>query len=253
MDAGQVPPRQKLRAYIDESGQRSRSAASSDHFVMSAALFFDEQEPSADQLLEDIRLATGRLPGQHLHWKNFKPDVRLAASTILGGAEHKVGFLSIVVCKRHLQADANFTEDDAYLLTFRYLLERLSWVARMNSADLDYTLAHIQRFSLAKLRAYEARLANMPPGMCSVDWRYVLKGGSIDQPKRLKYLQLADFIASATGNAFEPDQHGNCHPEYLQAFVPRLWRHNDKLTTYGLKMHPWNDNTKAAYPWIAAL
>ncbi|MDJ0354390.1 DUF3800 domain-containing protein [Pseudarthrobacter sp. PH31-O2] len=242
-----------MRAYIDESGQRSRSAASSDHFVMSAALFFDEQELSADKLLEDIRLATGRLPGQHLHWKNFKPDVRLSASTVLGGADHKVGFLSVVVCKRHLQADSSFTEDDAYLLTFRYLLERLSWVARINSADLDYTLAHIQRFSLAKLRAYEARLANMSPGLCSVDWRHVPKGGNIDQPKRLKYLQLADFIASATGNAFEPDQMGNCHPEYLGAFVNRLWRHNGKLTTYGLKMHPWNDSTKAAYPWIAAL
>jgi hypothetical protein len=220
---------------------------------MSAALFFDEQEPSADKLLEDIRLATGRLPGQHLHWKNFKPDVRLAAARALGAPEHNVGFLSVVACKRHLKADANFSEDDAYLLTFRYLLERLSWVARMNNTDLEYTLAHIQRFSLAKLRAYEARLANMPPGMCSVDWNYVPSGGQMDQPKRLKYLQLADFVASATGNAFEQDQHGNCRPEYLQAFVGRLWRHNNKLTTYGLKMHPWNDSTKAAYPWIAAL
>jgi len=35
-------------AYIDEAGQRSRSLAASDHFVMSAVVIADERLPVAD-------------------------------------------------------------------------------------------------------------------------------------------------------------------------------------------------------------
>ncbi|SKW00052.1 Uncharacterised protein [Mycobacteroides abscessus subsp. massiliense] len=30
-------------------------------------------------------------------------------------------------------------------------------------------------------------------------------------------------------------------------------RQAGSITSYGLKMHPWNSKTKAAYPWVAAL
>jgi hypothetical protein len=64
---------------------------------------------------------------------------------------------------------------------------------------------------------------------------------------------LADIAASATYQAFEPDQYGNTEPRYLQELTSRLWRPPSRqLTSYGLKMHPWNDTTKAAYPWVAA-
>lgn len=246
--------RRILRAYIDESGGRSRSLASSDHFVMAAAVFFDEHAFSADALLDAVRVETKRQVGQHLHWKNFSHTHRLAAAKVLGEPQHHIGFIAVVVCKRHLAVTGNFSEDDAYLLTFRYLLESLSWVAREQKSELHYTLAHIQRFKKATLREYEARIKNLPPSMCSVSWEWVNpKGGDIDQPKRLPYLQLADFAASSIGNAFEPGNDGLCHPEYVQEFSTRLWRKNGKLTTYGMKMHPWNHSTKAAYPWIAAL
>ena len=107
---------------------------------------------------------------------------------------------------------------------------------------------------MVTLRAKEAHIRNLPESMCSVHWDSVdPAGGSIDQPKRLPYLQLADFVASSIGNAFEPDRHGIVHPEYVQAYSHKIWRKSGKLSAYGMKMHPWNDNTKAAYPWIAAL
>jgi hypothetical protein len=158
----------------------------------------------------------------------------------------------VVVCKRHL-AGALPSEDHAYLYTLRFLLERLSWHATSRGARLDYTLAHIVRFELSKLREYEAALRADP--QCQIDWQTLdPHGGRIDQPNRVEGLQLADLAASATYPAFEPDEYGNVEQRYLTEFAPRLYRRPGRpITSYGLKMHPWNDATKAAYPWVAAL
>jgi hypothetical protein len=79
-------------------------------------------------------------------------------------------------------------------------------------------------------------------------------GGRIDQPNRVEQLQLADVSASAIFQAFEPDQFGNTETRYLTELAPRLYRcPPGLLTSYGLKMHPLNETTKAAYPWAATL
>jgi hypothetical protein len=48
---------------------------------------------------------------------------------------------------------------------------------------------------------------------------------------------------------FEADEFGNTEMKYLQELSPRLHRKTGRpIISYGLKMHPWNDVTKAAYP-----
>ena len=90
---------------------------------------------------------------------------------------------------------------------------------------------------------------------CQMAWdRPDPAGGKIDQPNRLELLQFADAAASSTATAFEPDRFGNTEQRYLSEFAPRLYRRgNGKLTSYGLKMHPWSDATRAAYPCVATL
>ncbi|MGS0685442.1 hypothetical protein ACVBEQ_09890 [Nakamurella sp. GG22] len=148
-------------------------------------------------------------------------------------------------------------EDETYLYTFRYLLERMSWMARDCSPRphrLKYTLAHIVRFPLAKLREYESALRCVPG--CQIAWDYVdSAGGALDQPKRIENLQLADITASAIGAAFNPDQFGNVERRYLENLAPRFYRGpsgRSSLYSYGMKLHPTDANTKAAYPWVAA-
>jgi hypothetical protein len=157
-----------------------------------------------------------------------------------------------VVCKRHLP-DVGLTEDQAYLFTLRFLLERLSWVARDTRRELHYTVAHVVRFKLKKLREYEAILRQTPG--CQIAWTAMdPRGGRLDQPSRVEGLQLADTVASATFAAFEPDQFGNTEQRYLCDLAPRLYRRGsgtDGLTSYGLKIHP--GTAKTAYPWVAAL
>lgn len=240
-----------IAAYIDESGGRAHTAKSTDHFVMSAVAFRTLDRMHAIDLLASLRGDLGRRPGDALHWVNVKGhSQRLHVARTLGQAPF-LTISSVIVCKRHFAPEGRIMQEDAsYLYTLRYLLERLSWFGRSGGGAVEYTLAHIVRFQIAKLREYEARLRADPA--CKINWSY-LAPGRIDQPTRIEELQLADLAASATAAAFEPDAYGNTERRYLEEMAPRLYRHNGNLTSYGMKMHPWNAAVKAAHPWVQAL
>jgi hypothetical protein len=242
-----------LRAFVDESGGRAVTAKSTDYFVMAAVVIDDTAIAVASETLTQMRQDLGRRPGDPLSWKNLKShSQRLRAAQLLAAAP--VTISSVVVCKRYL-ATALPSEDHAYLYTLRFLLERLSWLARDRKTAVEYTLAMITRFRLATLRAYEARLRNS--STCKIAWDGMPLPGRIDQPSRQELLQLADLAASATAKAFELDRFGNTERRYLEMLAPRLYRRGrgaTALTSYGLKMHPWNDpSCKAAHPWVNEL
>ncbi|MCF4123030.1 DUF3800 domain-containing protein [Antribacter sp. KLBMP9083] len=252
-----APDPSRLVAYIDESGDPSPKPTSSRHFVMTAVVFDVHRTDEARDWLAKGRTALGRQPGQLLHFTNLKkPGQRDRVAHALAHQEWGT-FISVVACKDHLVAGDHVDDDTNYLYTFRFLLERLSWYARRSGMPVSYTLAHKHRFKLAKLREYEAILRSTPEPRCKIAWQHVdPAGGSIDQPKREELLQIADLATSATAAAFTAGRDGKTHPEYLGQFASRLYRHGsgeNALTSYGLKMHPWRETTKAAYPWVAAL
>jgi len=240
-----------ISAYVDESGDRGHTKRSKDHFIMTAVVFRDRDHPKVHQLLADLRRDLGRRPGDALHWVNIRSHgQRLHAARTLGQAEF-LTISNVVVCKRHFPlGDLIHHEDAAYLYTLRFLLERLSWFGKSCGGPVEYTLAHIVRFQIAKLRVYEARL-HADAG-CSIDWT-CMHPGRIDQPDRVEELQIADLAASATAAAFEPDSFGNTETRYLKEMAPRLYRRAGNLTSYGMKMHPWNGSVKEAYPWVQTL
>ena len=241
-----------VSAYIDESGGRAHTKKSTDHFVMAAVMFRDADRPQASNLLAQLRQDLGRHPGDELHWVNLKSHAyRLHVAQALGQSEF-LNISSVVVCKRHFApGDEIHREDVSYLYTLRFLLERLSWFGRNLGGAVEFTLAHIIRFPIAKLRSYEAILHG--DASCQIRWPYIAGPGKIDQPSRVEELQLADLCASAIAAAFEPDAFGNTERRYLEEMLPRFYRYKGNLTSYGLKMHPWNATAKAAYPWVLAL
>lgn len=241
-----------VKAYIDESGQRSKSSRSSDHFVMSAVMLEEGELNQASDLLARIRAELGRQPGDHLTWKNIKShQQRVRAAQMVGSATF-LTITSVIVCKRDFDAGKGSipSDDFAYMYTFRFLLERMSWFARdTGGTTIDYVLAQIGRFRLAQLREYERNLRALADAR--VHWPALPRGGQIDQPRRLEYLQFADIAASATAQAFESDQFGNTEQRYLEELRPRLYVYpGGRITSYGLKMHPWNDKSRGAHPWL---
>ncbi len=152
-----------MSAYIDESGGRAHSKKSTDHFVMAAVVFRHPDRPQAIQLLAKLRQDLGRHPGDELHWVNVKSHgQRVHVAQTLGQAVF-LHVSSVIVCKRHFAVgDEIHHEDVAYLYTLRFLLERLSWLGRAYGGAVDYTLAHVVRFQIAKLKRYEAILKADP-------------------------------------------------------------------------------------------
>jgi hypothetical protein len=86
----------------------------------------------------------------------------------------------------------------------------------------------------------------------NIDWTAVPPaGGRLDQPNRVEILRFADAAASATFVAFEQDKFGNTEDRYLRVLIPRHWRRGtafNALTSSGLKVHPWSETTRSAYP-----
>ncbi|MGS0685443.1 DUF3800 domain-containing protein [Nakamurella sp. GG22] len=77
--------RPTLHAFIDELGQRARTALSSPHFVMSAVLVRDTDLGAVAPFLAGLRKDLGRDEGHQLHWKQYKGHpYRLHASTLVG-------------------------------------------------------------------------------------------------------------------------------------------------------------------------
>jgi len=243
-----------FHAYIDESGQRGVTRKSSDHFVMSAVICRDSNLWRSDDRLLEIRGACGRLPEHRLHWNKFKPEQRVRAAQMLGETSY-LKISTVVACKRLLPTSMP-NDDAAYLYTFRYLLERLSWLARSERTVLSYTLSHVRGFRVSALRQYEAKLREIDT---EIKWDHLdPAGGKLATDRQVEQLQLADIAASATAAAFEPNPAGETNQSYLRDLVPRLYRgprlrRPNSLTSYGLKMHPWNDAAKATYPWVRSL
>lgn len=240
----------RMVAYVDEAGQRATTQASSDHFVMSAIAVPEDRLDELGQFAEVLRDDLGRQPGDVLHWRNLRTHGQRVHAAVSIGQAAFIRHISVVVCKPHLAVRLP-TEDHAYLFTFRLLLERLSYLAADKGMQLDYTLSHIVRFKKEQLRAYEAKLRQVAPH--DIAWRHVdPRGGRIDQPRNHDGLQLADFVASGTFAAFEPDQYGNTEQRYIREMAPRLMG-RDPVTSYGVKMHPWNERTQALYAWVSDL
>jgi hypothetical protein len=190
-----------LHAMIDESGQRASTPASSDHFVLSAVVYRDVNAGLVTALLAELRADLGRQPGQRLHWSGFRTrPQRLYAAYELAQAQY-VKIISVVVCKR-LIAIALPDEHLSYMFTFRLLLERLSWLAQDHASVLSYTLSHVRRFPLAKLREYEAKLRGLGE-RTTIRWDHLdPAGGRLDNDTSVEGLQQPNFDIRRRGLSF---------------------------------------------------
>lgn len=256
-----------MHVFIDESGQRSPSAKSSDYFIMSAVLVMETRLDHAREHLAELKKLTNRKPDHLLHWKKLSPDHRSVVSRQLG-SYIDLGYISVVACKRVLANQAQATvdvngesitfpmfpplsEDEAYLKTYQYLLERISWAAERANANVDITIEHTIRFKAKTLREFETQIKQDPA--CSAKWEQLPNGAKLRSKKDEDLLQLADVVASGIGAAFNGHPANGTDSSHIHAMAPRIWKGpygTPKMTTYGLKMHPWNDATRRLHPWL---
>lgn len=248
-------PNDRMLALVDESGQLARTALSSRHFTMGAVMVRQSRVQEARDWLAEMRAATNRRPGHELHWNKLKDHHRSTVAAGLG-SQTWGRFTSVIVCKNQLTRFSPGTHEDvAYLYALRYLCERISWFARGHSLETDLVIAHRIRFRGSKLASYDRRLSADP--QCRIDRSHLDLGAArLDQPKRYELLQIADLMTSSLACAFEPNAAGVTNQSWVNQYKHLLYTGNsgpNRLTSYGLKMHPWNASSQAAHPWVLKL
>lgn len=259
--------RQKVLAFIDESGHRSPSRKSSDYFVMSAVLMQDVHRPVAEQKLNELKRGTNRKPEHILHFTKLSDQQRSYVAKTIGEFQ-TLRTISVVACKRVLADRAvmnvplpegrsvqlpryePLSEDEAYLKSYQYLLERVSWLANSVNGVADVSIEHTQRFKKSTLREFERRMKEDP--RCSVEWNAIQGEAKLQGKKNEEMLQFADLTASAVGAAFNGHPVRGTDTSYVHHLKPIIWRgrNGSKPTTYGLKMHPWDNTVRSMHPWI---
>lgn len=223
--------------YIDEAGDRGWGGRSSPVFVLSAVVVRAAADKQVRQSLDDINLALGRRPDSLLHWaENIREhgDRKFVARQL---AEMPATFMNVVVCKDSLIGTGSQLSrpDYQYNYLLRRLLERVSWYVRDNAGVATVHLAHVRRFKYPPLMSYLGRLRGDP--LCTISWPALKNGATlhIEQPNKIRGLQVADLVAGCVYAAVRSDRHGDQEPAYLQAIHPRLWTgRTNKLSTYGL-------------------
>lgn len=241
---------------MDESGITPDSASSSRHFVLSAVVWDDVDDGKALESLAHLRRGTKRQLSQELHFNKVQLHGGRRFMTEYVGQRSWLTVVCVVVCKDLLPQTIKET-DAQYNYTFRFLLERLSWLARERKEKLSYTAAHLLGYTMGALEEYEARLRRLGKSdrhgkPIEVAWEWLdAPGGRMVYSDSEERLQLADIVASGAACAFEPDGWGYREATYFRALSPRLYRYQGRtLLSYGLVLHPKSAKDHDGYQWV---
>jgi hypothetical protein len=242
-----------FRVYIDEAGDRGHHPASSKHFVVSAVILRDKDEPAARNELAVLRGTLGRHPGHVLHFRKLTHAQKVKTCQDVAGFS-VAAITNVIFCKTKLAGQipggggvAYIKQaDPMYLYAVRLLLERVSWYVDENGGGpAVVTFAHLTRFPAVKLHNYRHALEY---SMTQIRW-HVFHGHQfrINHPHTIELLQVADTAASALFRAIEPDEFGNTEDRYLRELAPTLYRRGAaNVTSYGLKVFPTSECQPAA-------
>ena len=242
-------------AYIDESGdegfkfrRRVNEQASSDWFVLAA---FVTRRGTGHQVVRSIETVRRELklhPGTHVHWKKLKHVEKVRYSQIMAALDTTL--LAVCVHKPSLLEPETFQERyRLYFYAVRYLLERVSWLARdeqglaraSRTGAIELVFSNRQGMPYEEMRRYLCLLRRQQ--QAGRDIRIEFDRLPVEKlrtrtPDKCMGLQLADATAGAFFNALERDRFGNTEPRYLQTLFGLLYRHSESVRGYGLKIVP---------------
>jgi len=244
-----------FRAYIDESGDEGfkfRSSlgqqASSDWFVLSAFITRKSTDLQTVKTIDSLRAEFKLNPKKHIHWKDLKHPEKVRYAQIISGLQARI--VGVCVHKPSLLEPENFQQRyRLYFYAVRYLVERISWLARDNhnsdkwggDGTVELIFSNRQGMSFAELKEYLALLQTKKKSGHDVQIEFELIPSSkieVCTPGRSMGLQLADAAAGTFFNALERNNYGNTEPRYFQILSPILYRHLKTINGYGFKIMP---------------
>jgi hypothetical protein len=199
-------------------------------------------------VIDEVRKEFSLHPKKHIHWKKLKHSQKVRYAQIVAGLQARL--ITVCVHKPSLLEAEKF--QDRYRLYFyavRYLVERISWLARDRhnpakwggDGTVELIFSNRQGMSYNDMRDYLRLLEKQKK--VGKDIRIEFERVPTDKletqtPGRSMGLQLADATAGAFFNALEPDKFGNPEPRYLRTILPTVYRHGNNCQGYGFKIVP---------------
>lgn len=247
--------RASFAVYVDESGdegfkfrQRIQEQASSDWFVLAALVTRKVDDLQVAKAIDTVRRELRLYSREHVHWKKLKHVEKVRYAQIM--APLQTTLTAVCVHKPSLAEPEKFKDDfRLYFYAVRCLLERVSWLVRDmhdptqrdGNGTTELVFSNRQGMPYEQMRAYLRLLQRQQRAGHDIridfgrvpvtNLRTLTPGASMG-------LQLADGAAGAFFNALERDRFGNTEPRYLRTLSPLLYRHEQNVYGYGLKIMP---------------
>ena len=242
-----------LRAYIDETGDRGRSARSSPFFAFAAVLVADEDEPALRTVMSRLRRELGVPAGKALHWKDHvKTYPRRQHVAAQLAAVPRLMIIYVIVEKTAIPATAGMYADHELFYNYAacMVMERLLLAARGwpgGPRDVVVHFGHVRGFRHSTTTRYFQRKAAIRPAW--VPWDRLHGAVHFSDQASLDGLQAADQYAGMLNVAVTADQFGG----YEQAHLLRI-RHQLRRDSHG-RSKGWgfkvlgNEATFTSVPW----
>lgn len=235
-------------AYIDESGCEGFTFlpgenGSSRWFVLSAVIVRKENDNSVVQLAREARTLLKKDPKKALHFRELKHEHRVPLARLIGNASLRT--VSVLIHKPSITEPEVFQNQrySLYRYATRLLAERISWLCRdhrrtgMGDGRVELIFSNRSAMSYDELREYLESLNGNPATDARIDWGVIdpalIRAVNHDQ---LAGLQLADAVASGIFFAINKTQYGETEDRYLRLLAPTIYRHQQRVEGYGLKI-----------------
>lgn len=240
-------------AYIDESGCEGFTFLPDEHgssrwFVLSAVIVRKENDNLVVQLAREARVLLRKDPKKTLHFRELKHEHRVPLARLIGNASLRT--VSVLIHKPSIAEPEVFQNQrySLYRYATRLLAERISWLCRdhrrtgMGNGRVELIFSNRSAMSYDELREYLESLNGNPAADARIDWNVIdpalIRAVNHDQ---LAGLQLADAVASGIFFAINKTQYGETEDRYLRLLAPTIYRHQQRIEGYGLKI--WCDDS----------
>ena len=176
-----------------------------------------------------------------IHFAEMTHGQKLVASQCM--AKKLVRVVSVISNKRTIE-DGVYTEKNTlYFYLTRYLIERISWLCRdlrprVPQGDGRVKIVFSRRGNM-QYQHFKNYLIRLSADQTSVHWPVIdINGIDAKDHSTRAGLQLADIVASAFANGFEPDRYGNCESRYAELLKPVVYERGGNYLSYGVKVVP---------------
>lgn len=236
----------KSTVYIDEAGDLGYGTGTR-WFVISAVIVDKEKEKPIRQTMNAIK---NRLNVQEIHLRKIS-DYYKRAYLVRELNNEEFVYINVIADTNKFDRSKIPSPTIAYNYLCRMLLERVSWFLRDTNRIADIVLSargtsrdgELIEYIKDKLIPYENNQITLK----------VFENIIAKTANSWDMLQLADVCATTTFLAYEVNGWGFRTPCYFMILKNHLYRHKEKIMSYGLKyftdeMKPDIKETSSNYP-----